>query len=207
MSAPVVHVRNRIAECAVFDKRRHEKPLELRVGITVHRIERRYGGVVGLARAFNDTRPFQPGAYTDGEMPYTLLGMPDGVVEQGLELGDVGPHARRWSTPTIGVAALGDFRTEHPSPAQWQSVAVLCAWLTVWGGWSVEAIRGHDERPGGSADHRKRCPGALWSMDGFRQDVAAHTVTIHEALAVGADGAAEFPLRAERALLSMGLVF
>lgn len=206
MPAPVVHVRSRIKECAAFDKRRHEVALKRRDGIAVHRIADAQD-IVGLARAFGDTRPFQPGAYTGGELPYSVLVLPDGVVEQGLEIGDVGPHARRWNTPLIGVAALGDFRWHEPSLAQWQSAAVLCAWLRVWGGWGSSSVHGHDELPGGSADAKKKCPGGKWPMDAFRRDVDAHVVAIKEALAVNADGAAEFPLRAERALVAMGLVF
>ena len=110
--APSIRITDRIAECDDGKRRpRHGAP----TGITIHRIGLSLvHDMIGLAAAFRDTSPYAAGAYTGGELPYSLLVLPSGDIEQGLALDDVGPHARKWSSPTIGVALLGDFRAHAP---------------------------------------------------------------------------------------------
>jgi hypothetical protein len=139
-------------------------------GITIHRI----GDTLGkdgyeITRAFRNREKYQAGWYTGGRVPYTFLILPDGAIDQMLPLWDVGPHALRWSSKSIGIACLGDFRKHEPTPAQWISACELSAALYLWingGAW----IKGHDELQGGSSDPTKSCPGARWSMQNFRRD-------------------------------------
>ena len=153
--------------------------------------------------------PSAPGSYTGGEMPYSLVVLPGGRVEQALEISDVGPHARRWNIPTIGVCALGDFRKHNPGHMQWAAALDLCAWLSVWlGAHPKTAVMGHDERPGATASPGKRCPGVRWPMELFRRESEARYAGILANLSLNG----ELPhgtvkLRAEKFLKERGLVF
>lgn len=160
-----IEVRNCIKEHN--NSRARENPIE---GITLHRI----GDTLGkdgheISQAFSNREKYQAGWYTGGRVPYTFLVLPDGGIDQMLPLWDVGPHALRWSSKSIGVACLGDFRKHEPTPAQWISACELVAAIYLWvsgGAW----IKGHDELSGGSSDPDKQCPGKYWDMGDFRRD-------------------------------------
>jgi hypothetical protein len=128
-----------------------------------------------MASRFLDTRQVghfdhhwadRPGSYSGGETPYHLLVRTDGTIDQCLEIGDMGSHARRWNTSALGVAVVGDFRSHPPTAKQWDSLVDICALLLSWGC----CVRGHDEMLGaGNPD--KRCPGRHLDMAQLRESV------------------------------------
>lgn len=190
---PIV-VNNRIAECD--DGKSRRLSLANLTQTAVHRIsfagddggghfddvapipDERLDGPAMAAR-FHDRRRVskfkrhwadRPGSYTAGQTPYALLLLADGEVDQCLAISDYGPHARRWSSACISLAAVGDFRGHAPTPAQWETAVSLCALLHSWGAPPV----GHTELPRSSSDPSKQCPGRMWPMGSFRVEVAAH---------------------------------
>lgn len=208
MSAPTIKVEDHIQACD--DGRRREREAGTLIGITIHRIdfpERNVASVADIAKAFREVPDAR--AATGGEMPYSVLALKDGRLQQALEVGDIGPHARSYNSSTIGLAAHGDFTKEVYRLNQWSNLAILTAWLCVYiGGEPKALVRGHDERPGGSSDPTKKCPGVFWPMDKFRELVSMRAVEIRTAL--NKDGelpASEVCFMAEKALLAMGLVF
>lgn len=158
---------------AACDDRRHRTVgAEQRQLVVVHR----FGGArlphiysaAGIAAWYRDNQE-----WTGGQMPYHFVILRDGTVEQALDLSDVGPHARRWNVPGLGVAAIGDFREHPPTLDQMAAAKALTAGLVAWiGRGPYDAILGHDELPGGSSDPEKRCPGVHWDMGDFRTAVA-----------------------------------
>lgn len=138
----------------------------------------------------------RPGSYTGGEVPYQLIGLRGGGVDQALEIADYGPHARRWSWTAIGYAAVGDHDVDHPEMAQWEDAIEMAALFSAWFGRRPhDCVFGHDELPGGSADASKRCPGQFWDMEIFRLKVREHRY------------AALKSAEAEQVLGAMGVVF
>lgn len=112
--------------------------------------------------------------YTGGEIPYTFIIEEDGTIKQCLPIDDVGQHARRWNTIALGIAVIGDFRHEDPTPSQWVSlVDLLVALCEAWAVDPTEAVRGHSELKGGSIDPEKRCPGGRLDMVRLRDEVAS----------------------------------
>jgi len=91
------------------------------------------------------------------------------MVEQMLKLNDTGWHARRWSRAGVGIACLGDFRSEYPSLEMWESLVTLCSTLCHWIG--VCEIYSHSELPFASKDPEKQCPGKNLDMDRLRGSV------------------------------------
>lgn len=102
----------------------------------------------------------------------------DGKVWQALALDEIGHHARRFSEPYIGVCAIGDFRKRPPSQKQWDILIDVCAELCSAFSWNpYKRIKGHGEVPkahdGSKAPGQPAaCPGDLFSMYAFRDDVA-----------------------------------
>ena len=162
----------------------------------IHRIGPGIGAsVVEIARAFRDRRPGKAGSYTGGNMPYTFVNTPD-QLQQALPLDEKGAHARRWGNMHgIGFAQLGDFNKQPPDVEQWQRAVDLCAELVPWLSEHSQRmfdklptylrhelpVVGHGEVPGAYGTNSGKeqpngaaaCPGKYWSMDEFRQDVAA----------------------------------
>ena len=188
-------VRNVIKECD--DRQRRERALEGLTRQAHHRIrfakddgERHWPDVEPIpdeeltgplvAGRFADVRQVvvggehwadRPGRWTGGQTPYTFLGRTDGVLDQCLEVGDVGPHAGRWNIKALGIAWAGDFRMEPPTSKQWTAAVEFAA---LWLAWGLD-IYGHSpELPGGSKDPKKECPGRLFPTEILRQEARIH---------------------------------
>lgn len=122
---------------------------------------------------------------TGGQQPYTFFiggslkrGEHDGKIWQVAPLTDVTWHARKASYRYIGICMIGDYRNEEPTDAQWHSAVILSKVLCRWREWDpYKCIKGHGEIDGahdGSKGPGKpaACPGDLWDMHIFRDDVA-----------------------------------
>jgi hypothetical protein len=169
-----IHIVNRVLEC--WNGSANEKPLTSVSHIIVHRIEPELGETaVELAKQFQDERPFQPGSYTGGLMPYHIVVFKDGHAEQAVELENTAPHARWWSRHAYGVAVSGDFHlNDTPTEVQWRTLVGVCAGLAYWMG--VYTLCGHTESqylPGHpyTRDPLKNCPGHGLPMDNLRLEV------------------------------------
>jgi len=112
--------------------------------------------------------------YTGGQMPYSIVNPMNGELELALPWNEVGPHALRWSSPTIGVVSIGDFNKQIPTPQQWESAidiaSELCCAYNLCPS-DVAHLSGHTERPFASKTPGKVCPGNFWNMDKFREHV------------------------------------
>lgn len=113
---------------------------------------------------------------TGGQNPYTLyIGghrEADGVVWQALPLNEIGHHAKRWSKGYIGIACIGDYRREEPTPAQRHSLVDLLAGLCAAFAFDpYKSIRGHGEvQPEKAFDQPGACPGELLNLNSIRYD-------------------------------------
>jgi hypothetical protein len=164
---------NRIEEC---DDGLHKmRPGTSIEGITLHMFA--VPSVIdaaGIASFYRQNRQ-----WTGGQMPYTYVVLPSGVIEQALPIWEIGPHALRWSAPTIGVVHIGDFNKHAPPAEQWASsvdlVAELCSALELdplardAGG--VHVVAGHTERPRATKAKNKDCPGKLFPLTEYREQV------------------------------------
>lgn len=167
-------VINRIAACD--DGAHRMRSLDAVRGLTVHHFGQHIAqDAAGIARFYRANAK-----WTGGQMPYTLVASPGGRLEQALPLREVGPHALRWSSPTVGLVAVGTFDEDPPSSVQWgvvvECAAELCAALGLdplgklpEGEW---VLAGHTERRGGTRYKDKSCPGDAWDMEAFRVEVA-----------------------------------
>lgn len=184
----------------IIESVRDGKPRDRKItpiGVGVHRVGVDHGTGIDLGDSafsvcnhFNgrNTRYPEIARATGGHLPYTLIVEEYGLVAQCLRISDMGFHARRWSRPYIGVAAIGDFRTKSPSRAQWVAAVDIVAFLChEFGidplGYSeplVPTVAGHDELPSGSRDAGKRCPGDRWNMEAFRREVHESLTVIRE---------------------------
>lgn len=148
---------------------------------------------------FADTREFAAGSYTGGHVPYQFLVRTDGTIDQLLEVGNWGPHARRWSNKAIAIASAGDFRTEKPTAPQWLAARELAALFRAWigrrGQGGLPTVIGHTEAPGATGQAGKECPGDLWNMLAFRTSVEEHELSKLD------------PVDAQQELLNRGVVF
>jgi hypothetical protein len=160
--------------------------------IWIHRIGIGAGTTAAEISRFFQTHP-DAREITGGNMAYTLVGTPDRV-ELALPLDERAAHARRWGNAWgIGFAQVGDFNRHPPPSDMWNravdTCAALCLWLAphtpkmlsllprplrteipVVGHGEVPAAyskRSGKRQPGGS----DACPGRLWDMGEFRQDV------------------------------------
>jgi len=175
-------------------------------GIMLHRcgIDLKTGIILGvngneISDVFTGKNPRFPTvtAATGGQNPYTLYvgghREADGVIWQALPLNEIGHHARRWSSPFIGIACIGDFRKETPSDAQLAALIDLLAGLCAAFAFDpYRAIRGHGEVQGGekAPDAPGACPGSMMNLNAIRYDTEQ---VMKE--------------RACRALLERGIVF
>lgn len=194
------------------DKRHTERPLAHVDGVAIHRLATSLGSTADeISRSFQRRGGrYSAGAYTGHEMPYTLVVTRLGDIQQALPLSEVGPHARRFSASMIGVAVLGDFRTESPGNEQWSRVRELSAWLCLWCRKNGAAVYGHDELPGGSADPEKSCPGKLWDMHRMRLEVSRERQDLVARLArklSRTPSTDELSTIAEAALMAAGVIF
>lgn len=136
-------------------------------GITLHMF-----AVPGIHDAAGIARFYRAQTqWTGGQMPYTYVVCPDGSIEQALPLGEVGPHALRWSVPTIGIVHLGDFNKYTVPSAQWRASVELVAELCCAQSFSSTEVAGHTERPDATRSPDKVCPGRLWDMYAYRDAV------------------------------------
>lgn len=145
-------------------------------GIVVHRIEvsqedPTYADTPADVVRFFATHPIGQKA-TGGGMPYPILIDTAGQVTQVVPLGRITPHARSHNPQTVGVACLGDFRGIAPPAAQRAALVLVCATLLRQLGCTSDAVHGHDELAGGSADPDKECPGRHLPLALLRQDIA-----------------------------------
>lgn len=118
-------------------------------------------------------------SWTGGQMPYTFVIKPTGVCEQALALREIGPHARRWSSPTVSVVYLGTFDDCAPPQVQWDAgaelVSELCLALRIdplgRDDDDINLVEGHTARPSATSYPGKSCPGVGFNMFQFRADV------------------------------------
>jgi len=98
-----------------------------------------------------------------GCMSYDLCIKKNGIIQQALPTNRHGWHAKGWSKTRLGIAVFGDFRTEQPTDAQWESLVWLLAQLSVM----KNAIRfaAHDQLTNASNDPDKKCPGYNLNMN------------------------------------------
>lgn len=121
----------------------------------------------GIAKRYADEP--EVAKYTGGKMPYPLVLRKDGVWEQSFELDIISPHAARFNYSGLGLAVIGDFRTEHPTKDQWIALIEMVAIARLRLFIDEAMIVGHDELPGVT----KQCPGKNLDMDELRAEVGA----------------------------------
>jgi hypothetical protein len=152
----VPHVYNRIDAVREWDDAdRPQRRQDHQQRLVVHRCS--LGPeAADIARAYC-TDP-SLAAVSRRQMPYTFVIRRCGMMEQALRALDVTPHGVAFGFPGIGVALIGDFRTEAPTSLQWHSLLVLCH---VFSGWlkGAESIMGHDGFPVSREEHVVDCPG------------------------------------------------
>lgn len=150
-------------------------------GITVHRVGYDHPSRINLGdnaidicahfTGKNNQYP-EVAKATGGQLAYTIMiGAKINQTWQCLPLSDTGHHARRWSSNTIGIAAIGDFRFHPPTHEQYWALVDSCAIISRVMGTSSAQVLGHDERPGGRRNKSKECPGKLLDMKQLRHDI------------------------------------
>ena len=104
-------------------------------------------------------------------VPYTFLIDPQGVISQMLPLQAVGAHAPGYNESGIGVAFIGDFRSEAPSAEQIESGIAVCVALLRQHHLTPQTVKllGHDE----VRRIAKQCPGQNFPLDEICRRVAA----------------------------------
>lgn len=175
----------------LWDGRPWERDFDEIQGFAVHRagINLVTGQVIGttalaIGEAFIGKRKEwrEVAKATGFQQPYTFMvggdqGAPqhDGVIWQCLPMSEIGAHARRWSTPYIGVCVIADPRRKACSLPQYSAlVDLLAALCSAYAFDPFRAVRGHGELQGGSkaAGEPGECPGSLLKMNPLRDDVA-----------------------------------
>jgi len=107
---------------------------------------------IQLAEAFANK-----GLGTGGRIPYHFLVRADSKVEQMLPLTQRGAHAIGYNYRSIGIACVGDYRYQPPTPEVWdQLVRLVAALLPLNGGLM---LAGHSDLQGATGDTGKVCPG------------------------------------------------
>lgn len=174
-----LQIVDRIEDCAkICNHRAHSRTENLLSRVAIHRcsfshsaapffIEDEKLDAAELASRFAVTDQYAPGYYTKGTLPYTFLIKRRGVIEQCLPIHAISSHALRWNVPAIGIAIVGDMRTERCTKSQWEKAIAFCA---LWKAYGLQ-IFGHDELPFAITDRRKKCPGAKFNMNVFRREV------------------------------------
>jgi len=159
----MIPIFDRRAEC---DDGKHRQRGVKITGVMMHMF-----GVPGVHDASGIARFYRHNPeWTGGQMPYTYVVDQFGGVELALDLGEVGPHARRWSAPHVGIVGVGDFNASKPRQEQWESAGIVCALLSR----AYDCpVFGHTETPGATKYPGKQCPGRHWPMGEFRDFVAS----------------------------------
>ena len=145
--------------------------------IIIHRIavsqeDPAYADEVDQTLGFFATHPVGRAA-TGGAMPYPLLVDPRGGVWQTQRLLAVTPHAARYNSSSLGVAAIGDFRGLPPTVGQMRALIALLAHLLEALGADEAQLHGHDGLTGASRQPDKICPGQHLPIPALRVAVAA----------------------------------
>jgi hypothetical protein len=138
------------------------------IGLAVHRF-----GVPGCHDAAGVARFCRGEASVGRKMAYNYVISPCGLVEQALPDRRWGWHVRGWSSRYIGIALLGDFRNTPPTADASFSLLRLCKSLMLTYCLAADAVKGHNELPGGSAYPDHQCPGRLLSLDVLRTGLDA----------------------------------
>lgn len=105
---------------------------------------------------------------TGNKWPYHIWIFKNGDAIQLLPLTVVGPAAENFNAHYTQIVLEGDFNKHPPTPDQAVTLVALCTALAMGG--QTEII-GHTEKPGGSSDPRKVCPGKHLNLDGLRTEV------------------------------------
>ncbi|MCG8433512.1 MAG: peptidoglycan recognition protein family protein [Gammaproteobacteria bacterium] len=185
----MIRLIDRVDECADGDY--DAVDLDKVSLIWIHRIGRSAGSSAAQIAEFFIHGEGAP--YTGSNMAYTYVNG-DEFVEQALPFNEAGAHARRWGNAYgVGFAQIGDFNTRPPESGQWRRAVEVCADLVPFLAPHTakmmsllpEHLRleipvvGHGEVPtafgansGKDQPHGKNaCPGRLWDMDRFRDEV------------------------------------
>lgn len=109
------------------------------------------GTILTQAFATNDELKLVTGSLC----PYHFLVHPSGRVEQLLDITKRGAHAKNYNWCSIGIALIGDFRTETPTSDAMFALQNLAFRIQIPYRFSV--ILGHDQLPG--YNQEKVCPG------------------------------------------------
>lgn len=189
----------------VWDGKYVKRDWEANTSLMVHRcgVDLLYDHVFGydaisVANTFLGKNPKYPevAKVTGGQNPYTFyiggdLGPEefDGRIWQALPLDEVGYHARRFSSPMIGVGLIFDGRKKKPSDKQYNSLVDLLHLICRAYAWEpYKKILGHGEVDGAHGGTKTpegpdACPGhpQFINMNIVRDDVA--TMTKHIARA------------------------
>lgn len=104
-------------------------------------------------------------------VPYGFLIDPRGVVSQMLPLQAVGAHAPAYNHRGIGVAFIGDFRTDTPTVAQLDSGIAVCIAILRQHRLTPATVKilGHDE----ARSVPKLCPGPNYPLAEVRRRIRA----------------------------------
>lgn len=193
--SPIIEIESVIPAC--YDgKLKLRDPDEI-AGAMVHRvgIDCQTGAVLGydaisISNAFTGKDPkwADVAKATGSQNAYSLmiggdLGPEpfDGKIWQLMPLNEIGYHARRFSSPYLGIGCIGDFRKNEGrpmSPKQRASLVDLLALLCAAFSWNpYQKIKGHGEVGGAHSGAKApgkpaACPGDLVDMYAIRDDVA-----------------------------------
>ena len=104
-------------------------------------------------------------------VPYAFLIDPDGVISQMLPLQAVGAHAPGYNQSGIGVAFIGDFRSDAPSAEQIDSGIAVCVAILRQHHLTPATVKllGHDE----ARSVPKLCPGPNFPLEELCRRITA----------------------------------
>ncbi len=104
-------------------------------------------------------------------VPYSFLIDPRGVVSQMLPLQAVGAHAYGYNQSGIGVAFIGDFRVDAPTPQQLDCGVAVCVAILRQHHLTPATVKlcGHDE----VRSIPKQCPGLNYPLEEVRRRIIA----------------------------------
>lgn len=164
-------VTDRTAEC--YDGKGKRNAYEALTRLVVHRCSLSRVDPPWNAVAIPDeqltgpelARRFRRNPATGGAVPYHLLVLRNGNVEQLLPLLARGAHAKGANASSVAIAYAG----YNPTPAQVRAIVRLALLLVVWR--PPLAIVGHSQIPGSSADPGKVCPGEGCDLVSIRANV------------------------------------
>ena len=100
--------------------------------------------------------------------PFHFLLRADGVLDYLVPVFAIAPHARDWSSTSIGVAVAGDLDLVDPTGAQWHTAAQMGGVFSVLG----FRLFGHSELRDAHRPGAKPCPGKRFCMESLREQAA-----------------------------------